>query len=377
MSQASYQIALCATQAVLSAATQTALCASQALPAEAGAPEWIHLLPGGSIIETGDDRGPYSVNSATDIIAASFAQDDRLPIDENHATDLAAPRGEPAPAHGWIVAMEARADGIWGKVEWTASGQRLVSRRAYRGISPVILHDKETKAVHSILRASLVNKPNLRGMTTLHQQQETKMDWMKFLAEMLGLPETATEEGIKSALTAKMGEITANGEDKDMPALQAQVSQIGVALGLAAGSDAAAVLAAATQAAQSDAAAPAEILALQSEIATLTTSLNALTQGNARTAAETYVDAEIKRGRAGLKPVRERYIALHMRDAAEAKAMIEALPVLGSTSTTILSPPAADGTITLNAEQASVAAQLGLTTEQYAEQLKLEQKEGV
>lgn len=374
MSQASYQIALCATQAVLSGSEATALCAAQVLSAEAGAPEWIHLLPGGSIIETGDDRGPYNVNSAQDIITASFAQDDRLPIDENHATDLAAPRGEPAPAHGWIVAMEARDDGIWGKVEWTASGQRLVSRRAYRGISPVILHDKETKAVHSILRASLVNKPNLRGMTTLHQQQETKMDWMKFLAEMLGLPETATEEEIKSALTAKMGE---KDDDEDMPALQAQVSQIGVALGLAAGSDAAAVLTAATQAATSDAAAPAEIIALQSEIATLTTSLNALTEGNARSAAEAYVDAEIKRGRAGVKPVRERYIALHMRDAVEAKAMIEALPVLGSTSTTILPPPAADGAITLNAEQASVAAQLGLTSEQYAEQLKLEQKEGV
>lgn len=358
-------------------ASLTALCASQALPpvtSDKAAPEWIHLLPAGATIETGDARGPYNVNSANEIIAASFAQDDRLPIDENHSTDLAAPRGDPAPAHGWIVEMQARDDGIWGKVEWTASGQRLVSRRAYRGISPVILHDKNM-AVRSILRASLVNKPNLRGMTTLHQQQDTKMDWMKFLADMLGLPETATEEEIKSALTAKMGETKTEGDDEAMPALQAQVSQIGVALGLAEGSDATAVLTAATQAAQSGEAAPAEIVALQSELATMAKSLNALQDGNSKTAAETFVDAEIKRGRVGLKPVRERYITMHQRDPAEAQALIEAMPVLGSTSTSILPPAQTDGRITLNTEQASVATQLGLSHADYAEQLKLDQNQ--
>ncbi len=374
MSQTALSLALCASQATAS----VALCAAQALPPITGdsdVPEWIHLLPGGSTIETGDARGPYNVDSADEIIAASFAQDDRLPVDENHATDLAAPRGEPAPAHGWITAMEARSDGIWGRVEWTDSGRDLVASRAYRGISPVILHDKQ-KAVHSILRASLVNKPNLRGMTTLHQQQDTTMDWMKFLADILGLPETATEEEIKSALTAKMGETETMEADKDLTAMQSQLSQIGVALGLADSADGAAILEAATQAAQSDAAAPAEIVALQSEIATLTTTVNTLQEGGARSAAETFVDAEIKRGRAGLKPVRDRYIAMHIKDPAECKALIEALPVLGATPTTILPPNTSGGTISLNAEQVSVARQLGISEADYIKQLELDQKEG-
>ena len=108
----------------------TALMASQALPAfDAGqaAPDWVHLLPApvGGKIGTTDSRGPYHVTDTAALIAASFAEADRLPIDENHSTDLAAPRGEPAPARGWIVGMEARADGIWGQVEWNAAGADL------------------------------------------------------------------------------------------------------------------------------------------------------------------------------------------------------------------------------------------------------------
>ncbi|MDX8354350.1 phage protease [Cognatiyoonia sp. IB215182] len=373
MSHLPLLIALCAAQAT----HQVGLCASQALPPVLGdndAPEWIHLLPGGASIETGDARGPYHVTSSDDVIAASFAQDDRLPIDENHSTDLAAPRGEPAPAHGWIVAMEARNNGIWGKVEWTESGRQLVASRAYRGISPVILHDN-AKAVHRILRASLTNKPNLRGMATLHQQQDTTMDWMTFLADTLGRPATATEDEIKSALTSAIGKTETMAEDT--AAMQSQMSKIGVALGLAEEADGDAILEAATQAAQSDKAAPAEIVALQSEIATLTKTINTMQEGSARTTAETYVDAEIKRGRAGLKPVRERYIALHMKDPAECKALIEAMPVLGATPTSIVPPTATGGRISLNAEQISVARQLGMTTEDYVKQLELDQKEDV
>ncbi|MFN7003759.1 MAG: phage protease [Roseinatronobacter sp.] len=368
MNTAKLIIALCAAQP----SSTVAMCASQALPpaeADGGVPEWIHLLPAGNLIQTGDARGPYHVASAQAVITASFAEDNRLPIDENHSTDLAAPRGEPAPALGWIVEMQARDTGIWGRVEWNASGRRLVKGRAYRGISPVILHDKD-KAVRSILRASLVNKPNLRGMTALHQQQDNEMDWMKFLAEMLGLPETATEDEVKTALKAKMG-------DGDAAAAQSQMAQVAVALGLGKDAKPAEVLTAATQAAQTGAATPAEIVALQSELATVVEELNTIKTDRTLTAATSFVDAEIKRGRAGLKPLRDRYIALHQRDPAEAEALINGMPIMGMSGMTLTPPPAADGTISLNAEQAAVAAQLGISTEDYAAELALQQKEAV
>lgn len=61
---------------------------------------------------TREPQRPYRVLNAEDVIAESMASPRGIPIDENHATDLAAPLGGPAPARGWIVELQARADGI-------------------------------------------------------------------------------------------------------------------------------------------------------------------------------------------------------------------------------------------------------------------------
>ena len=119
----------------------TALCAALPLPpAEPdAAPRYIHLLPAGEIT-TIDGRGPSRMLSAAALSAASLAIGERLPIDENHSTDIAAPKGAPSPAQGWIISLQARADGIWGEVEWNTAGRALVAEKAYRHISPVIAH---------------------------------------------------------------------------------------------------------------------------------------------------------------------------------------------------------------------------------------------
>lgn len=188
-----------------------ALLSSQALPAlqaEETVPEWVHLLPVG-VAHTVDDRGPYLVGDLQAIADASFKIGDRLPIDQDHSTDLAAPNGQPAPARGWIVDMQAREDGLWGKVEWTETGAALLADRAYRSLSPVILHDAQ-KNVRAVARASLVNRPNLSGLVALNSQNsnetETQMSLMEQLTKMLGLEATATEEEVIAALQAKMAD---------------------------------------------------------------------------------------------------------------------------------------------------------------------------
>ena len=343
----------------------TALLASQALPAfDAGqaAPDWVHLLPApvGGKIGTTDSRGPYHVTDPAALIAASFAQVDRLPIDENHSTDLAAPRGEPAPARGWIIGMEARPDGIWGQVEWNAAGSDLVIGKAYRAISPVILHDA-AKTIHSILRASLVNRPNIRGLTALHQQQDIDMTFMQKLAAKLGLGADASEDAILAAIGGKASDT----------AMQSALTEIGVALGVQ-GGDTAAILNAA-KAAKS--AAPAEITALQSEITTLAGQVKTLKDGKALEAATGFVDAGIKAGRAGLKPSRDRFIAMHMADPAGAEAIINNMVILSQSGTTVLPPAAKDGEVSLNAEQLAVALQLGISPKDFAADIAAEQKE--
>jgi phage I-like protein len=345
-----------------------ALCAAVTLPADDGtAPEWVHLLPAGEI-RTGDGRGPYRVRDTAALLSASLTPGDRLPIDENHATDLAAPRGEPAPARGWIVELQSRHDGVWGRVEWTAAGRRLVAGRAYRGLSPVIQHLKNGE-VTAILRASLVNRPNLRGLTALHQ--ETDMTLLEKLLKALGLSADTSEDQVVDKVTAMVAE--AGKAKKDETAMQAALSPIAKALGLAETASAEEVLASAQAVAKGGGSDDAAVTALQAELADVTRKLNTLTEATSREKAEAYVDGEIKRGRVGLKPVRDRYVTMHMSDPDGARALIEAMPVLGSGGSIVpQTPPAKEGEVSLNAEQIAVAKMLGQDPKDYAETIKAE-----
>lgn len=146
-----------------------ALCSSIALPS-GGVPDWLHLIPAGDIT-TKDGRGPYRIVDASRVIATSMGLG-KLPLDENHATDLAAPKGGSAPARGWIVELQRRSDGIWGRVEWTGPGRRIMEDKEYNGVSPVIAHDKAGN-IAAILRASLTNSPNFAGLVSLHSRQSS------------------------------------------------------------------------------------------------------------------------------------------------------------------------------------------------------------
>lgn len=342
----------------------TALMAAQALPASADAvaPDWIHLLPtAAGPVQTMDARGPYVVADAAAVIAASFADADRLPIDENHATDLAAPLGMPAPARGWITGMEVREDGIWGRVEWNAAGADLVTTRAYRAISPVVLHDK-AKTVLRILRASLVNRPNLRGLAALNQ--ENSMTLLERLAELLGLDAASSEAAVFDAVKALK-------EAGAAPALQSQLAEIGQVLGVS--GEGADILAAARKAASGAQGGSEAVVALQQELATVTSRLAELTEAGAKSRATAFVDGEIAKGRVGVKPLRDHYIAMHMQDAERVEKEIGALPVLGASGALTAPPaPGTDGEVALNAAQLNAARMLGIDPKSYAATLKAE-----
>ncbi|WP_158623116.1 phage protease [Pseudorhodobacter sp. E13] len=281
------------------------------LPAEAGIPEWVHLLPGGGTVHTGDHRGPYRVTSLQSIIATSGAV--KLPIDENHSIDIAGPRGEPSPARGHIVELQARDDGLWGRVEWNASGRALMEEKAYLGISPVITHDP-AKNITGVLRASLTNRPNLRGLTALHSE-ENAMSFAAF-AKALGLGDDAGEEDILAAIKKL------SGGSKDATALQSTISDVGVALGVDQDAPASAVLMAAKLAKQGDAALSQQVTALQSQ-------LDGLLESNSRKAAEAFVDGERNKGATAVnEQTRDDLVALHMTNPQTAEKLIKGAPYI-------------------------------------------------
>lgn len=321
-----------------------ALCSAIALPDGPGAPEWVHLVPMPGPVRTVDGRGPYHVADAEAVIAASLADPRGIPIDENHSTQIAGSRGEPAPARAWIKGLDARPDGIWGQVEWNATGEALMSERAYRGLSPVLVHRRDG-TILQIRSAALTNTPNLIGLTALNT--ETPMNWAN-VAKALGLDETVDEEAILAAIA----KLKSAGP---VEALQSSIEAIGTAFGLEAHDPAAVVAAARLAAAERP-----NLLALQTELS----DLKATTK---KAASKAYVDGEMARGRLIPAPMVEELVSLHMSNPDVAVKMIEGLYV-GSAPRATTPPPSANeaGVLTsLNAEQIIVADQLGLPHDTY------------
>jgi phage I-like protein len=305
-----------------------ALCSVVAMPHGDGVPDWVHLLPAGAV-RTMDGRGPYSVKSLQAIATASLPAGGKLPIDECHAIDRAQPLGMSAPARGWIVELQAREDGLWGRVEWTPTGRQLMEDKAYVGISPAILHTQQGQVLQ-VLRASLTNTPNLQGLTSLHTENTT-MDWRTKLIEQLGLDGEADDAAIQAALSAKTS------------AVQTEHSQNLLQH-------------------------PA-VLALQSEVADLTGRLQGLQEDGERAAATAFVDAAIAAGRVGVKPLREDYIALHMENADRAQKLINAQPAVIGTAVADGAVSQGEGTGGLTAEDRLVMSTFGIDEAAYRESL--------
>ncbi len=339
------------------ATSSIAMCAARLLPDGHVVPEWIHLLPAGQI-ETNDGRGPYRVADPARLIAVSMEGEARLPIDENHSTDLAAPKGEPSPARGWISELQARADGIWGKVEWTRAGKVLVGGKAYRNISPVIAHDAKGNIV-GVLRASLVNRPNLRGLTALHQEES--MDFMAQLRKLLGLPETA--DG--TAVVASVTELHAARDTVSPVALQAALAPIAKAAGAAEGADSSAIVTAIQSLSDPSKMVPASVVtALQTELTEQGKKFTTLHQQIAKDKAVAFVDGAIKALKVGVKPLRDHYITRHMTDPEAVEKEIGAMPSLNASGATIV-PPTNGQPGDLTADERKIVAMMGINPEAF------------
>ncbi|OYX04764.1 MAG: hypothetical protein B7Z15_17370 [Rhizobiales bacterium 32-66-8] len=244
----------------------------------------------------------------------------------------------------------------------------LVRSRAYRGISPVILHDKAGN-VDAVLRASLVNKPNLKGLVTLHSEQ-TDMDILAKLIAALKLPTETSEDTLVAAITTMHGQ-----QATHQVALQAQIDPVAEATGLAKGAKLDDVVAAIKTLVSNNGDA-ATIVALQGEVKQLGTDLLAIQESGTRQKAETFVDAAIAKGRVGVKPQRDRYITMHMADPAGVEAIINDLPALGGRVLPSTPPggKGADGKRVLTAEQEGVISRMSLDRDAYVKTLDAQEQ---
>lgn len=346
------------------------------IPATGEAPDWVHLTPAGTF-SGADGRGPFKLEDAENVIRASMAAG-KLPIDENHAVDKAAPEGRPSPARGWIVEMQARADGLWGRVEWTGSGAELMRDKAYRGISPVFTHTKEGGRVVRVLRAALTNDPNLT-LTTLHSRSEP-MDFLAKLRQALGLPADAAEEAMLTSVSAHALAGSTLGKVTAALGLAADARSDDIVAGVttrAADAGKLAAIAAHCKAAglELEKLTPKELetqlmarsgssteTELRQTVISLQSRIDVLSADQAKEKATAFIDAAIAAGKP-IKPMRDHYIARHQKDAAAVESEVNALVSIHGGGIVKL-PKLADGA--LDAEEASVAQLMGIDPKKMA-----------
>ncbi|RFC63611.1 hypothetical protein DYI37_11440 [Fulvimarina endophytica] len=331
-------------------------------PSEAGsAPEWLHLTPAGTF-SGADGRGPYVVDHADQVVAAMNGR--KIPIDENHSIDIVGAKGGSTPARGWIVSLEARADGIWGRVEWTAEGRRLVESREYGFLSPVLMHTRtKPYRVGAIARVSLTNDPNLTSLTSLHTKEDI-MD--EELIAALGLQEGADRAAVLQAaqsahsaqtahiaLMAKLGEIAGAAKDTKpdalITALQAKMTAPAVEDGKEPGEK------------------DKTIADLTETVTSLQSRITQLATNGAKKDAEAFVDAN----KAKIVPaLRDHMISRHMKNPKEVEDEVALMPSLFGKSLHGHRPPEKEGA--LSGEEAMVCSMMGLDPKAYAETAKSE-----
>lgn len=313
---------------------------------EDGAPiEWLRLLPMGSFAGR-DGRGPYHIENlahAEEIIATTKAHLGSVDpvIDYDHQTDFAAKDGVGgvAPASGWVVELQARDDGVWGRVNWTPKGEQHLRAKEYRYVSPVFPADKKTGRVRALLRAGLTNKPNLElgaiASEADPQDGDDDLDKKK-LALALGLGEDATEDQIHAAITGLKTQGSGLAVVAQAAGLQADAAPDAIVVAI--------------NASRSTGGADDTIVAMQAEI-------NTLKASTAKREAVEAVDAGIKAGK--ITPAaRDAFISLHSSDPAAFTAIVDKAPVIvtpGAKDTT--QPAAAKGH--LSETEKAVCASMG------------------
>lgn len=174
-------------------ATFTATCDRELTPANTSgqAPEWVHLIPLGEMV--GRDGRVFKLTNPQALLDSFTHNGADLPVDYDHQNDK--PIAGPVPAAGWIKELCVKKDGIWGRVEWTATANEMIGRKEYRYLSPTFNYLRERTVVR-LKGAGLVHSPNLH-LTALASEEtdmnENEPDQDAFktkLAALLKLPKS-------------------------------------------------------------------------------------------------------------------------------------------------------------------------------------------
>lgn len=351
----------------LAHASLAALAATAAVGDGNGA--WMLLVPAGKF-EARDGRAfDAGDKAAMEAIVARTRQYHgitEIVVDYDHQSVFGAKDGVggTARAAGWIKELQVRDDGIWGRVEWTASAKTSIEAGEYRYLSPVIPHRKDGSII-LILNAALTNTPALdltaAAASALFPTAEGT-DMEKILTA-LGLAKGSGEDAVLTAINAMLSNSAA------VTALTAERKRFAEAAGLTADAKADDVVAALTAKASPD---PTKFVPFAA-FAELRDEVKTLKQGAASSRAEDAVDAAMKAGQ--ITPAQKDWaLSYAKQDLAAFGKFVEGAPTL---TTSQIQTQKRQGSEAGELDDAQMAAckALGLDPKTYAATLNEEAKQ--
>lgn len=304
-------------------------------------------------------KGPFlfDVDAAASVMRAAADYGNELNVDYNHGQADGWPV-DPAlsgKSAGWFK-LELRNGELWAVgVRWTPAAHAAISAGEWRYTSPWFSYDGETRRIHELHNVALTNTPATKHLKplTANRLGDTSLestDMNPKLLAAIGLPATATEQDVLSALATRDAQLTAAAAQKpqvdELLSLTGQTT-LSAALGTVKGWEA------------SHKALPA----VQEKLSKLE-----------KDSTEAEVKALLDAACSGPKPTvtpgeRPELEKLGRKDTEQLKALLKVkAPVALSTEATAGKPK--DGAVDtsgLSAEELSVAKAMGLTPQQFAE----------
>lgn len=352
------------------------------LSADAADGVWIQLIPAGTFSGR-DGRGPYHAGDQASLqrvaeLTRSYHGAAEIVFDYEHQTLKAPENGKPAPASGWIKEVEARTDGLFGRVEWTAAAAAAIRAREYRYLSPVFFHDKDGNVL-ALQNVALTNAPNLNlAEVSAHSvfHQTHKEDPMKRVLAALGLAEGASEDdaliAINSYLTSSTAIAAAAGLTRDakseaiLTAVQsafADRKKIAIAVGKPETASADEIVSAISSAHTAGAVDPTKYVPI-AQVQAMQASLKAIETQLGEDKATEAVESAIREGK--LAPaLKEWGLSMHRADAAKFDEFVGKAPVLTALQRTATAKdPGNGGGEQLDDAELAVMRQMGLSQEQ-------------
>lgn len=180
-----------------------------------GVPSVVHLIPIGQWEH--DAYGPIIINNA-DI--REYAQNFNAGVRKGVFITAGHEGFQELPAVGWIMSVEARDTGLWGTVEWTPEGIKLLSDKAFKFFSPEMCRDYEDPETHQFYRnvmtgGALTKSPYFKELESIvFSEKGAKINSNNFndktmnLQELLAKDITTLTDEEKAFIKSNAAELT-------------------------------------------------------------------------------------------------------------------------------------------------------------------------